>query len=116
MAMPSRISPTSRTSGCRNRTCPIQIPILTALKCTDALLLAEYECTEWGPAAGPASVDAPVAVAGPAGTQNPTANGTGHSKPSSTLPSLVLPPLSMLFVSSQGRPTPQQFGGAATGR
>jgi len=77
-------------------------PILTALKCTHALLLAEYECTEWGPAARPASVDAPVAIAGPASTQNPTANGTGHSKPPLTLPSLVLPLISMLFVSSQG--------------
>ena len=65
-------------------------------------LLAEYECTEWGPAAGPVSSDAPVAISGPAGTQNPNADGTCHSNPPSVLPSLVLPPLSMLFVSSQG--------------
>jgi hypothetical protein len=71
-------------------------PILTALKGTHALLLAEYECTEWGPAAGPESIEAPVAIAGPAGTQNPTAHGTGHRKPPSALPSLVLPPLSMI--------------------
>ena len=77
-------------------------PILTALKGTHTLLLAEYECTEWGPVAGPASSEAPVAIAGPAGTQNPTSYGTGHSKPPSALPSLVLPPLSMLFMSSQG--------------
>jgi len=77
-------------------------PILTALKCTHALLLAEYECTEWGPAAGPASCDVPVAIAGPGGTQNLNADGIGHSNPSSALPSLVLPPLSILFVSSQG--------------
>ena len=77
-------------------------PILTALKCTHALLLAEYECTEWGPAAGPASSDAPVAIAGPTGAQNPTADCTGHSKPPSALPSLVVHPLSMLFVNSQG--------------
>jgi len=39
--------------------------ILTAagLKCTHALLLAEYECTEWGPAAGPDSIDSPFAFA-----------------------------------------------------
>ena len=74
--------------------------ILTALKCTRALLLAEYGCTEWGTAAGPASNDAPVAIAGPAGTQNPRADGTGHSNPPSALLSLGLPPLSMLFVSS----------------
>jgi len=74
-------------------------PILTALKCSHALLLAEYECTEWG---GPASSDAPVAIPGPAGSQNPNADGTGHSSPPSALPSLVLPPLSMLFMSSQG--------------
>jgi len=43
-------------------------PILTALKSSHAPLLAEYECTEWGPAAGPASSDAPVAIAGPAGS------------------------------------------------
>jgi len=45
-------------------------PILTALKGTHTLLLAEYECTEWGPVAGPASSEAPVAIAGPAGMQN----------------------------------------------
>jgi len=77
-------------------------PMLTALKCTHALLLAEHECTQWGPATGPVSSDAPVAIAGPAGTQNLNADGTGHSHPPSALPSLVLPPLSMLFVSSQG--------------
>jgi len=27
-------------------------PILTALKCTHALLFADFECTEWGQAAG----------------------------------------------------------------
>jgi len=77
-------------------------PILTALKCSHALLLAEYECTEWGPAAGPASSDAPVAIAGPAGSQHPNADGKGHRNPSSAPLSLVLPPLSMLFMSSQG--------------
>jgi len=76
--------------------------ILTALRCTHALLLADYECTEWRPAAGPASSNAPVAIVGPAHTQNSTADGTGHSKSPSALPSLVLPPLSMLFESSQG--------------
>jgi len=65
-------------------------------------LLAEYECTEWGPAAGPPSSHAPVAISRPAGTQNQNADGTGQSTPPSALPSLVLPPLSMLFVSSQG--------------
>jgi len=39
-------------------------------------LLADYECIEWGPAAGPTSSDGPVAIAGPADTQNPTAGGT----------------------------------------
>jgi len=77
-------------------------PILTALKCSHALLLAEYECTEWGPAAGPASSDAPVAIAGPAGSQHLNTDGTGHRNLPSALPSLVLPTLSMLFVSSQG--------------
>jgi len=77
-------------------------PILKALKCTHTILLADYECTEWGPDAGPASSDAPVAIAGPADTQNTTADGTVYSKPPSALPSLVLHPLSMLFVSSQG--------------
>jgi len=77
-------------------------PILTALKGTHALLLAEYECTEWGPDAGPTSSDTPVAIVGPTGTQNPTADGTGHSKPPLALLSLVLALLSMLFVSSQG--------------
>jgi len=48
------------------------------------------------------SSDAPVAISGPAGTQNPNADGTCHSNPPSVLPSLVLPPLSMLFVSNQG--------------
>jgi len=43
-----------------------------------------------------------VAIAGPAGSQHPNADGTGHSNPSSALPLLVLPPLSMLFVGSQG--------------
>jgi len=64
-------------------------PILTALKCTHALLLADYECTEWGPAARPASINAPVAIAGPADSQNPTAGGTSPSKPRSALPPLV---------------------------
>jgi len=77
-------------------------PILTALKCSNALLLTVCECTEWGPASRPASSHAPVFFASPAGTQNPNADGTGHSNPPSALPSLVLPPLSMLFVSSQG--------------
>ena len=77
-------------------------PILTALKCSHALLLAEYECTEWGPAAGPASSDTPVVITGPAGSQHPNEDGTGHRNPPSALLSLVLPPLSMLFVSSQG--------------
>jgi len=76
-------------------------PILKALKCSHALLLADYECTVWGPDAGPASSDAPVAIVGPADAENPTADGTGHSKPPSALPSLVLSPLYMLFVSSQ---------------
>ena len=76
--------------------------ILIALKCTYALLLADYEYTEWRPPAGPASSDASVAIAGPGCTQNPNVDGTGHSNPSSALPSLVLPPLSKLFVSSQG--------------
>jgi len=104
-AMPSRISPTSRTFVRRGRTCPIDswtASILTALKCTYALLLAEYEYTEWRPAAGPASSNAPVAIEGPGGMQNPNVDGTGHSNPSSALLSLVLPPLSILFVSSQG--------------
>ena len=77
-------------------------PILKALKCTHALLLADYKCTERGSDPGPASSDAPVAIAGPADTQDPTADGTSHSKPPSALPSLVLPPLSMLFKSNQG--------------
>jgi len=77
-------------------------PILTALKCSNALLLTVCECTEWGPTSRPASSHAPVFFASPAGTQNPNADGTGHSNPPSALPSLVLPPLSMLFVSSQG--------------
>jgi len=55
-----------------------------------------------GTSCRPASSDAPVAIVGAAGTQNLTADGTGHSKPPSALLSLVLPPLSMLFVSSQG--------------
>jgi len=67
-------------------------PILTALKFSHALLLAEYECTEWGPAAGPASSDALVAIAGLAGSQHPHADGTGHRNPPSALLSLVLPP------------------------
>jgi len=57
-------------------------PTLTALKCAHA----DYECIEWGPAVGPASSDAPVAIAGPADTQNPTAGGTRPSKPPSALP------------------------------
>ena len=107
--MPSRILPTSQTFGRRGRTCTIQIPgkrpygvLWTALKCAHALLLADPEGIEWVPAAGPASSDAPVAIAGPADTQNPTAGGTRPSKPPSALPSLVLPPLSMLFESSHG--------------
>jgi len=107
--MPSRISPTSRTFG--RRGCGEAgyanpeswiAPISTALKCSHALLLAEYECTEWGPAAGPASSDALVAIAGPAGSQHLNTDGTGHRNLPSALPSLVLPTLSMLFVSSQG--------------
>jgi len=43
-----------------------------------------------------------VAIAGPVDTQNPTADGTGASKPPSALPSLGVPPLSILFESSQG--------------
>jgi len=104
--MPRRISPTSRTFGCWGRTCPIQIPgqrPLTALKCAHALLLADYECIEWGPAAGPASIDTLMAIAGPAHTQNLTAGGTRPSKPPALLLSLFLPPLSMLFESSQGK-------------
>ena len=31
----------------------------------------------------------PFLLAGPAGTQNPNADGTGHSNPPSALPSLV---------------------------
>jgi len=92
-------------------------PILTALKCYHALLLAEYECTEWGLAEGQASSDALVAIAGPAGSQHPNADGTGHSNPPSALPSLVLPPSSILFVISQGEgqhhsnsEAPQQAG------
>jgi len=77
-------------------------PILKALKCTHALLCSDYECTEWGPDTGPASRDAPVAIVGPADTQNPTADSTSQCKPPSALPSQVLPPLSMLFVISQG--------------
>jgi len=74
---------------------------LTALKC--ALLLADYDCIEWEPDAGPASSDDPVVIAGPADSQNPTAGGTCLSKSRPALPSLVLPPLSMLFESSQGK-------------
>jgi len=77
-------------------------PILTALKYAHALLLADHECIKWGPAAGPASSDAPVAIAGPADTQNLTEGDPRPSKPTSALPSLVLPPLSMLFESSHG--------------
>ena len=87
-------------------------PILTALKCSHALLLAEYECTEWGPAAGPAASDAQVAIAGPAGSRHPNADGTGHRNPPSALLSLVLPPLSMLFVSSQGEDQHHSNSGA----
>jgi len=43
-----------------------------------------------------------VAIAGPAGSQHLNADGTGHRNPPSALPSLVLPPLPVLFVSSQG--------------
>jgi len=71
--------------------------ILTALKCAHALLLADYECIECRPAAGPASSAALVAIAGPADTQNPTAGGTRPSKPPSALMSHVLPTLIMLF-------------------
>jgi len=74
-------------------------PILIALKYADGLLQAGYECIEWGPAAGPASNAAPVAIVGPDDTQNPTAGGTRPSKPPSA--SLVLPPLFMVFESSQ---------------
>jgi len=56
-------------------------------------------------------------IAGPAGLQNPNADGTGHSNPPSALPSLVLPPSSILFVISQGEgqhhsnsEAPQQAG------
>jgi len=58
-------------------------PTLTALKCAHALLLADYECIEWGPAAGPAPIDALVAIAGPADTQNPTAGCTRASQQAS---------------------------------
>ena len=78
-------------------------PILTALKCSHALLLADYECTEWGPAAGLSSTAAPFAIAGPADSQIPPTGGARPSKPPSALASLVLPPLSMLFESSQGK-------------
>jgi len=87
-------------------------PILTALKCTHALLIAEYECAEWGPAAGPASSDALVAIAGHAGTQNPIADGTGHS----TTVAGFTPTIYALRKYSGRRPTQQQFGGAAAGR
>jgi len=81
------------------------------------LLFAEYECTELGPAIGPASSHAPVAIAGPAGSQHLNADSTGHRNPPSALLSLVLPPLSMLFVSSQGEGQHHSnFGGAAAGR
>jgi len=65
--------------------------IQTAHKCAHAFLLADYKCIEWGlgPVAGPASSDAPMAMAGPANTQNPTAGGTRSSKPPSALLSLV---------------------------
>jgi len=43
-----------------------------------------------------------VVIAGPAGSQHLNADGTGHRNPPSALQSLVLPPLSMFFVSSQG--------------
>jgi len=59
--------------------------MLTALTCTHALLLADYECIEWGPAAGPASSAAPMAIAGSADTQNPTAGGTGPTSLSATV-------------------------------
>jgi len=65
------------------------------------LQIMNCQCIEWGQAARPASSDAPVALAGPADTQHPTAGGTRPSKPPSVLPSLGLPPLSMLFESSQ---------------
>jgi len=78
-------------------------PILTALKGhAKGHLRADYECTEWGLDAGPELSDAPVAIAGPADAQNLTADSTGHRTPPSALPSLVLPPLSMLFESNQG--------------
>jgi len=64
--------------------------ILTFLKCAHALLLEDYECKESGPSAGPASSDAPLAIAGPADTQNPTAGGSGPSKPPPALPSLKI--------------------------
>ena len=61
--------------------------ILTALKCAHALLLAVYECIEWGPAAGPASMHTSLAVAGLANTQrwhlsqqtSPSANVAGFT-------------------------------------
>ena len=56
-------------------------PISTALKCAYALLLADYEGIECGPAAGPASSDTPVFISCPADTQNPNAGGTRPSKP-----------------------------------
>jgi len=59
----------------------------------------QYKCTEWGPSARPSSS---VALVCPVDMQNPNADGTGHSNPSLALLSIVLPPLSMLFVSSQG--------------
>ena len=79
-----------------------QAPILKALKRSHALLLADYDCTEWGPAAESTSNAAPLAIASDAHPQNPTAGGSRPSRPPSAQPQLVLPPLSMLFKSSQG--------------
>ena len=77
-------------------------PILTAFTYAHAFLLVDYDCIEWGLAAGPASSAVFVAIAGPIDTQYLIAGGTRPSKPPSALPSLVLPQLSMLFESTQG--------------
>ena len=107
----------SRRERPKSRGGSVGADLTMCVSCEPTTVLAEYECTEWGPAAGPASSDAPVAMAGHAGTKNPNADGTGHSNPPSALLSLVLPPLSMLFMSSQGEGQHHSnFGGAAAGR
>jgi len=78
-----------------------QAPILKALKRSHALLLADYDCTEWGSAAGSTSSAPPLAMANVAHPQNPPASGS-RSHPPSALPQLVLPPLSTLFECNPG--------------